>query len=293
MSDDHLQRLLLEQANVRCVVAHLDSVQAEVLRRGRYPDVLARLLGESLVVAALCSSGVKFEGRVSLQLRASGAVKLLMADCTDDGGLRGLARFDPDAMLAAREFSEIAQGGVLTMTVEPAGNGQMWQGIVPLAGDSMAEAIAGYFDQSEQLPTRVLLAVDETRAAGLLVQRLPGTPEDEDGWNRICRLLDTVKEHELLGTDSETLLHRLFHEETRRLFPARPLRFHCPCSRERVARVLRGLGAEELDAIVESQGEVEVSCEFCNDQYRFDPLDVGRILHSNLPEDGDDDVTVH
>ncbi|HKL54001.1 MAG TPA: Hsp33 family molecular chaperone HslO, partial [Wenzhouxiangellaceae bacterium] len=102
MSDDHLQRLLLEQANVRCVVAHLDSVQAEVLRRGRYPDALARLLGESLVVAALCSSGVKFEGRVSLQLRASGAVKLLMADCTDDGGLRGLARFDPDAMLAVR-----------------------------------------------------------------------------------------------------------------------------------------------------------------------------------------------
>lgn len=293
MSDDHLQRLLLEQANVRCVVAHLDSVQAEVLRRGRYPDALARLLGESLVVAALCSSGVKFEGRVSLQLRASGAVKLLMADCTDDGGLRGLARFDPDAMLAVSEFNEIAQGGVLTMTVEPAGNGRMWQGIVSLEGDSMAEAIAGYFDQSEQLPTRVLLAVDETRAAGLLVQRLPGAAEDEDGWNRVCRLLDTVKENELLATDSETLLHRLFHEESRRLYPARPLRFHCPCSRERVVRVLRGLGAEELDGIVESQGEVEVSCEFCNTQYQFDPLDVSRILHSDLPEDDDDKVTVH
>jgi len=293
MSDDHIQRLLLEQANVRCVVAHLDSVQAEVLRRGRYPDVLARLLGESLVVAALCSSGVKFEGRVSLQLRASGAVKLLMADCTDNGGVRGLARFDADAMLAVREFSEITQGGVLTMTVEPSGNGRMWQGIVPLQGNSMAEAISGYFDQSEQLPTRVILAVDEDRAAGLLVQRLPGTPEDDDGWNRVCRLLDTVKEKELLATASETLLHRLFHAETRRLFPARPLRFHCPCTRERVTRVLRGLGADELEAIVESRGEVEVSCEFCNEQYRFDPLDVSRILHSDLPEDDDDNATVH
>ncbi|MEX0915052.1 MAG: Hsp33 family molecular chaperone HslO, partial [Wenzhouxiangellaceae bacterium] len=172
MNDDHLQRLLLEQANVRCVVAHLDTVYSEVLQRGRYPDLLASLLGESLVVAALCSSGVKFEGRVSLQLRASGAVKLLMADCTDDGGLRGLARFDADALLAVREFSEIAQGGVLTMTVEPAGKGRMWQGIVPLEGNSMAEAIAGYFDQSEQLPTRVILAVNESRAAGLLLQRL-------------------------------------------------------------------------------------------------------------------------
>lgn len=293
MNDDHLQRLLLEQANVRCVVAHLDVVQAEVLKRGHYPDALAKLLGESLVVAALCSSGVKFEGRVSLQLRASGALKLLMADCTDDGGLRGLARFDPDGMLAAREFTEITQGGILTMTVEPSTNGRMWQGIVPLEGASMAEAIAGYFDQSEQLPTRVLLAVDESGAAGLLVQRLPGTAEDEDGWNRVCRLLDTVGEKELLTTDSETLLHRLFHEETRRLFPARPLRFHCPCSRERVSRVLRGLGSEELDEIVESQGEVEVSCEFCNEQYKFDPLDVSRILHSDLPEDGDDSATVH
>lgn len=293
MTDDHLQRLLLEQANVRCVVAHLDGVQAEVLRRGRYPDLLARWLGESLVVAALCSSGVKFEGRISLQLRTSGAVKLLMADCTDDGGVRGLARFDPDALLAAREFSEITRGGVLTMTVEPSRNGRMWQGIVPLEGESMAEAISGYFDQSEQLPTRVLLAVDEGRAAGLLVQRLPGTAEDPDGWNRVCRLLDTLGDNELLATDSETLLHRLFHAETRRLFPARPLRFHCPCSRERVARVLRGLGSEELDEIVESRGEVEVSCEFCNEQYRFDPLDVSRILRSDMSEDWDDDATVH
>jgi len=293
MIDDHLQRLLLEQANVRCVVAHLDSVYAEVLERGRYPDVLARLLGESLTVAALCSSGVKFEGRVSLQLRASGAVKLLMADCTDDGGLRGLARFDADALLAVRGFAEIAQGGVLTMTVEPSRKGQMWQGIVPLEGNSMAEAIAGYFDQSEQLPTRVLLAVDENRAAGMLVQRLPGDAEDDDGWNRACRLLETVGQQELLETDSETLLHRLFHEETRRLFPARPLQFYCPCSRERVANVLRGLGAEELDSIVEAEGEVDVSCEFCNQQYSFDPLDVRRILHSHLPEQNDDDATVH
>lgn len=293
MNRDHLQRLLLERANVRCVVVHIDETYDEVLRRGRYPDLLARTLGEALVVSALCSSGVKFEGRVSLQMRASGPLKLLMADCTDNGGIRGLARYDAESMLAARRFPELAEGGVLTMTVEPSGKGRMWQGVVPVEGVSLADAIAGYFDQSEQLPTRVRLAVSEGRAAGMLVQRMPGTADDEDGWNRACRLVETVTDSELLETDSETLLHRLFHEETRRLFPARELTFHCPCSRERVSRVLRGLGSEELDAIVETEGRVDVSCEFCNQQYRFDRLDVQRLLHSDFPEDGDGSETVH
>jgi molecular chaperone Hsp33 len=293
LSDDHLQRLLLEQANVRCVVAHVDDVYRTVLARGAYPDLLARTLGESLVVAALCSSGVKFEGRISLQLRASGPLKLLMADCTDAGGMRGLARFDADGLLGARDFTEMAQGGVLTMTVEPSGSGRMWQGIVPVEGAGMADAVAAYFDQSEQLPTRVVLAVTGQRAAGALVQRLPGEAADADGWNRVCKLLDTVGRDELLDTDAGTLMQRLFHEERRRLFPARPLHFHCPCSRERVARVLRGLGAGELDELVEAQGEVEVSCEFCNEQYRFDALDVQRVLHSELPEHDDGSGSVH
>lgn len=293
MSGDHLQRMLLEDANVRCVVVHLDEVYREVLARGHYPDRLAKLLGEALVVAALCSSGVKFRGRVSLQLRADTALKLLLADCTDDGGIRGLARCDAEALIGGASFSELTAGGILTMTIEPSDAGQMWQGIVPLTGDTMADAVADYFDRSEQLPTRVRLAVTDHGAAGVLLQRLPGSAEDSDGWRRACRLLDTLGAEELLATDAETVLHRLFHEENRRLFPARPLRFECPCSRQRVARMLRSLGRAELEDIVESSGEVEVNCEFCNQQYRFDRLDVGRLLASDLPEDEDGDVTVH
>jgi molecular chaperone Hsp33 len=293
LSQDHLQRVLLERANVRCVVAHLDEVYRTVLERGEYPDLLAQTLGETLVVAALCSSGVKFQGRISLQLRASGPLKLLMADCTDAGGMRALARFDADGLLGAHDFSTMAHGGVLTMTVEPSGSGRMWQGIVPVEGAGMAEAVAAYFDQSEQLPTRVVLAVTGRRAAGALVQRLPGEAADTDGWNRVCKLLDTVGGEELLSTDAGTLLQRLFHEERRRVFPARPLRFHCPCSRERVARVLRSLGATELDELIEAQGEVEVSCEFCNEQYRFDALDVQHVLHSELPDQDDGSGSVH
>jgi molecular chaperone Hsp33 len=187
----------------------------------------------------------------------------------------------------------MARGGVLTMTVEPTGSGRMWQGIVPVEGSGMADAVSAYFDQSEQLPTRVVLAVTGRRAAGALVQRMPGSAADADGWNRVCRLLDTVGHDELLDTDAETLMTRLFHEERRRLFPARPLQFHCPCSRERVARVLRGLGSDELDELIEAQGEVEVSCEFCNEQYRFDALDVQRVLHSELPERDDESGSIH
>lgn len=293
MNRDHLQRVLLERANVRCVVVHLDDAYREVLARGNYPERVAALLGEALVVAALCSSGVKFEGRVSLQLRASSALKLLMADCTETGGVRGLARFDTEALPGSAGFADLTRGGVLTMTVDPRDRGQMWQGIVPLVGDSMAEAVAAYFDQSEQLPTRVMLAVTGTSAAGVLIQRLPGTPADEDGWRRACRLLDTLDADELIGVDAPTLLHRLFHDETRRVFPARELGFYCPCSRERVAQVLRGLGEDELSEIIAAQGEVEVACEFCNQQYRFDRLDIDRLLRTSLPEPDDDDPTVH
>lgn len=291
MSQDQLQRVLLERANVRCVVAQLDQSCREILQRGHYPDRLARLLSEALVIAALCSSGVKFHGRISLQLRATGALRLLLADCTDAGGLRGLVRFDPAAMLAAPSFAEMTHGGVLTMTVEPADQSQVWQGIVPLTGASLSEAIAAYFEQSEQLATRVMLAVSDDAAAGILVQRLPGAADDEDGWRRVGHLLDSVTAEELLATDAETLLGRLFHEEDRRVFPARPLRFHCPCSRQRVARVLRSLGENELQAIIAERGEVEVACEFCNEQYRFDSLDIGGLLGGLFDAESDAELS--
>ncbi len=309
---DRLQRVLLEDANARCVVVHLERTLADVLARGAYPSPVRRLLAEALVVTALCSSGIKFHGRISLQLRSAGPLTLLMADCTDGGGLRGLVRIAPGASPAiddsanddpanddpandnpandnpaTGDLRELAEGGVLTMTLEPFGRGQTYQGIVPMEGGGMAEAIEGYFEQSEQLPTRILLAVDGTRAAGVLLQKLPGEAQDADGWNRAGTLLGTLSSDELLGLDAETLLHRLFHEESRRLFPARPLRFECPCTRERVASVLRGLGDDELREIVATQGEVDVDCQFCNQAYHFDRLDLERLLLIDDPETPD------
>ncbi|MDX1626075.1 MAG: Hsp33 family molecular chaperone HslO [Wenzhouxiangellaceae bacterium] len=292
MTGDHLQRVLLEEANARCVVVRVDEVFREVRERAALPAAVADLLGEALAVTALCSSGVKFQGRVSLQLRSGGPLKLLMADCTDDGGMRGLARTDEEAGLSATGFADLVRGGVLTMTIEPSGRGRTWQGIVPLEGESMREAIENYFAQSEQLPTRLLLAVDGKRAAGVLLQRMPGEGDDE-AWERVCHLLATLGPREMLSLDAETLLHRLFHEERRRLFPSRPLRFHCPCSRERVATVLRGLGREELESILAAEGEIEVHCEFCNQRYAFDEVDVRGLAQGSLPEMPDGGSTIH
>ncbi|MBY6205369.1 Hsp33 family molecular chaperone HslO [Halomonas denitrificans] len=283
-SGDHLQRVLLEDANARCVVVRLERTLADVLERGAYAPSIARLLAETLVVTALCSSGIKFRGRISLQLRSAGPLTLLMADCTDDGGLRGLARVNADPVPATADLRELAEDGVLTMTLEPSDRGQTYQGIVPMAGGGMASAIEGYFEQSEQLETRILLAVDGVRAAGVMLQKLPGDARDPDGWTRAGTLLETLAPGELLELDAETLLHRLFHEEQRRLFPARPLRFECPCTRERVASVLRGLGEDELREIVATQGEVDVDCQFCNQAYHFDRLDLERLLLSEDPE---------
>lgn len=286
MSTDQLQRLLLEDINARSVVVHLDRVIDEVLGRSHYPEPVAGLLSEALLVAALCSSGIKFSGRISVQLRSTGPLKLLLADCTHDGGLRGIARFDENDILGARTFRELTEGGVLTFTVEPGQRGQVWQGIVPLSGDGLAEAVAGYFDQSEQLPSLVRLSVAGRRAAGMLIQRMPGSDPESDDWNRLEHLMATVGDAELLATNSETMLQRLFHADRRRLFPARELRFHCPCTRERVATMLRGLGSRELETMIESQSEVEVSCEFCNELYVFDRLDIRGLLLSDLPDAG-------
>lgn len=293
MRADRIQRLLLEDLNARSVVVHLDGVVSEVLNRSHYPDAVARQLSKALVVAALCSSGIKFTGRISLQLRSTGPLKLLMADCTAEGGLRGIARFDDEAASGQRTFRELTEGGVLTLTLEPADQARVWQGVVPVDGNSLAASVTGYFHQSEQLPSRLRLAVSGDRAAGILIQQLPGRSGDADGWNRLEHLLATVTDSELLATDSETLFQRLFHAERRRLFPARPLHFHCPCNRERVSNVLRGLGAEELGALMQEQSVVEVSCEFCGEKYRFDRLDISGLLRSGISAGQDGGTTIH
>ena len=279
MSDsDLLQRFLLERAQLRGVLVRLTESWRQVRERADYPPAVADLLARVLTASALFTGNIKFEGSLSIQLKATGPLSLLFAECGHDGALRGLARWR-DAL--PHDFT-LTQAGdpLLAITIENAANGQRYQGIVPVDADDPAQLFARYFERSEQLPTRVLLAHDGERCAGLMLQQLPATSAgaDDDAWNRTGHLLATATAEELLGLDAERLLLRLFHEESVRLLSTQPLRFGCRCSRERVAGVLRTLGRDEALASIQDDGRIEVTCEFCNTRYHFDAIDIERIF---------------
>ncbi|GAB4170187.1 MAG: Hsp33 family molecular chaperone HslO [Wenzhouxiangellaceae bacterium] len=284
LTGDHLQRMLLERHNCRCVAVRLDQTVREVLARAHYPEAIAQLLAEALVLAALCSSGIKFSGRISLQLRGSGALRLLLADCTADGGLRGLARFDPHVLLGGTGFRELTDGGVLALMVEAGPGGRPWQGIVPIVGDTLADAVSAYFGQSEQLPTTIRVSVGREHAAGVLVQRLPGSNAPDDEWARIVDRVTHFDSSWMRGADAPRLLEYLFGTEDRRVFEPRGLRFECSCSRQKVERVLKSLGREELHSILQEQGEIRVDCEFCAERYRFGADEIDKLALA--PESG-------
>ncbi|MFP4207513.1 MAG: Hsp33 family molecular chaperone HslO [Wenzhouxiangella sp.] len=293
MYRDYLQRILFEETGARCVFVRLDKVIDEVLARGEYDAAEARLLGEALLLVALMSSGLKFSGRISLQVRGAGPLQLLLADCSDQGGLRGMLAWAEDLEQRpdpARLSACVGEKAVVSLTLDPADGGQRWQGIVPLEGDNLAAAVAAYFERSEQLPTRFALAMDDHRGSALMLQRMPDPTDDGEGWNRLEQLFNTTDREELLALDGETLMRRLFHEEARRVFPARELVFHCPCSRDRVSDVLIGLGEEELRAMAQADEPTEVRCQFCNERYLFDRLDLTALLHG---ESRPVDPTVH
>ena len=232
---------------MRGVRVHLDATWRQIRDRvatseqGPYPASIARLLGEATAAAALFTGHAKVDGRLSVQLRGHGALRTLFAECTAAGTLRGIAQFD-DEQPAPQGLADLGPDPILAITIEnPTPHGrdpQRYQGLVPLEGGTMRTAFEHYFLQSEQLPTRLLLAADDTSAAGLMLQKLPGDSGDADGWTRACALFDTLTAKELLELPRTTLLHRLFHEEAPELLADKPLRFGCSCSRERVEAML-------------------------------------------------------
>ena len=275
-----LSRFLLERSGLRGVHVRLDAAWQAIRGRADYPPSVASLLGEVCAATAMFTGHVKVDGRLSIQLRGTGALRTLFAECTSGGGLRGLARYEaplPEP-LDPRHFGEDA---MLAITIESTlGEGrepQRYQGLVALDADSLSEAFQGYFGQSEQLQTRILLAADGEHACGLILQQLPGSSEEPDAWPRAQALFDTLGPAELLATPAETLLYRLFHEEGVRLLAQTPLRFSCSCSRERVGGMLLSLGREEaFDSL--QDGRVEVICEFCGQHYHFDPVDLEQLF---------------
>ena len=279
---DNLQRFIFENAPIRGEIVHLDATWRAVLERRQYPPRVREVLGELMAAAALLTSTLKFDGRLIMQIQGKGPVNLLVVECTSDRTMRAIAQWQgeiPDAPLAA-----LVGDGRLAVTIDPLKGKERYQAIVALEGLTVAEAFENYFARSEQLATRLWLASDPQRAAGMLLQRLPDAePSDDDVWVRAVHLGSTITREELLALPVREIVHRLYHEEDIRLFSRMPVSFRCSCSRERVEAVLRMLGRDEIHSILDEQGAVSVDCEFCGSRYEFDRIDAEQLftaLHS-------------
>jgi molecular chaperone Hsp33 len=276
-----LQRLIFENAPVRGEIVQLDATWRAVLERHTYPPVLRNLLGELMAAAALLSATLKFSGSLVMQMQGSGAVKLLVVECNSDMTMRATAKWEGE--LAAAPLPDLLGEGRFVITIDPKEGGQTYQGIVSLDGDTVAEVLQNYMTQSEQLDTRLWLAGDGERAAGMLLQRLPGDDHgDEDAWNRAILLGATITQEELLHLPAVEIIRRLYHEEDIRVFESHPISFRCSCSRERVADMLRMLGYAEVQSILAERNGVEVGCEFCNRQYAFDRVDAEQLFAAEV-----------
>ncbi|MFP8967644.1 Hsp33 family molecular chaperone HslO [Pokkaliibacter sp. CJK22405] len=280
---DQIQRFLFDDISVRGAITGLQSTYQEVLSRDAYPRPVQTLLGQMLAACSLMSTVLKFEGRLVIQARTAGALRVVQAECSHLADLRGIARWDGDIADDLDPMMLLQEGGQMAITIEPE-KGRPYQGIVPLEGATLAECMQGYFNQSEQLPCRLFLAADGKDAAGMMLQAVPESSgptdvADLEDWERLTVLADTLTSKEMLELDNTTVLTRLFHEEQVRVFPVLDLRFHCDCSKERCSAALATLNAEDLNDAIQQDEELKVQCQFCNEEYVFDKADLEALQH--------------
>ena len=275
-NSDQSQRFLFEDHPIRGQHVSLDQSWQEIAQQGELEGRGLSLLGEALVVVALLVDTLKIEGSVTLQIRGTGPLELLVVEANSKHGVRGTARQVGEIDEQA-DLQQIFGSDVLVITIKAEG-AEPHQGIAPLRGINLSDALEYYFATSEQLPTHFCLACDAENASGMLIQKLPGKLTDDDAWDRVLHLASTVTDDELQRLALGELLHRLFNEETLRLFDSHTIKFSCSCSRERTAAMLLSLGKAEASEILETEGEISVSCEFCSTNYSFDQIDVDQVF---------------
>jgi molecular chaperone Hsp33 len=305
---DNLQKFMFENAGVRGELVELPGTWQQILSNQAYPPAVKTILGELLAASALLSSNLKFNGTMVMQIHGDGPVKLMVVECDADMNLRATAKLREGAQIAddagLTELIHAHGQGRFVITLDP--NDKMpgqhaYQGIVPLDGESVATVIENYMMRSEQLDTKIWLAADDNVARGMLLQKLPmtggyetdatSTPEakaehETEAWNRAMALGGTLKKEELLSTDIETLLHRLFWEETIRVFDLQHPRFLCNCSREKVGNMLKMLGEPEIKTAVSELGKLDINCDFCGKLYTFDQVDCTQLFVASTVLEG-------
>jgi molecular chaperone Hsp33 len=278
---DTRQRFLFDDTHIRGEITTLSESFKAIQQRQDYPPVITAILGEFLAAASLLSATLKFKGIVSIQAIGQGTITSIMAECSNNTQLRGIVRGDYQSIGDNENFKTLLGSATLAITIEPEGR-ERYQGLVPMDKDSLSECLEYYFDQSEQLSTKIKLTADQHTAAGVLIQEMPHSSNDEqarENWQHLSVLLESLKPEEQLELEHEEQLYRLFHEQKVRLFEPEKLQFFCSCSKARTAKMLVSLGADEVNQIIQEQGLIDVNCEFCDQHYQFDQSDIDEIFN--------------
>lgn len=284
--NDSLIRFLFEEHGVRGEWVHLShSLQQAKQHQTLVNEAVDSQLGQALAAVALLSAIIKFNGSMIMQMQSAGELKALVAQCSHDRKIRGLVRSEAEVN-ATNLKDMLGSTGRLVLTIEQE-NADPYQGIVGIEADNLAGILTAYFQQSEQLNTRLWLFANQTDAVGLFIQELPSTDQEEkdkEDWQRLQILADTVTEEEMLTLDCHTLLHRLFNQEAVRIYPAESVEFQCGCGRKKIAGTLLALGESELRSILQERDAIEVDCQFCGESYLFDKVDVENLLKNPLSD---------
>lgn len=279
MNSDTLFRFLFRDKHVRGEIVDLAHSLQHMLQGHDYPFPVKQLLAEMVAATSLLTATLKFEGEISVQLQGDGPVRYATVNGTDQQVFRGVARLQSE--IQGEGLRALVGEGYLLVTITPH-QGERYQGIIPLTGDSLKETIEAYFVQSEQLPTRVYLCTDvqsdKARAAGMLLQVLPvDQQKSHEEFAELVVLADTIKADELLNLPAAEVVHRLFHQEVVEAFPLQPVRFECGCSRLKCEAAILNLGAQAIQEHI-ADGQLDIQCEYCKTNYHFDPAHLQQLL---------------
>ena len=284
MAFDQLHRYLFNQGNVRGEMVRLQNSFQAILDSYSYPPVIQQLLGELMAAASLLTATLKFKGDIAIQIQGEGPLSYAVINGTHNQQLRGVARWDEALQTLPTEFSQLVEKGVLVITITPE-QGERYQGMVSLDKPTLAECIEGYFEQSEQLATKLILRTEinntPAKACGMFLQVLPTSSQTtqaaDTDFEHLSKLTETIKNEEMFNLPAEEILHRLYHQEEIELYPATQVVFKCSCSKDRSAAALTGVSKEELLNIVAKDGDLKMNCQYCNTEYSFDAIDIESI----------------
>ncbi len=284
---DQMHRYLFENHAVRGELVTVSRTWREIIAGHDYPEPVQTLLGELLVATSLMTATLKFDGDITVQLQGDGPLSLAVINGNNRQEMRGVARMQGE-IAPNSSLKEMTGNGYLVITITPT-EGERYQGVVGLEGDTIAACLEDYFMRSEQLPTRLFIHSGEhdgqQGAGGILLQVLPGQDAESDDFNHLTTLTETLKCEELLSLPANEVLWRLYHQEEVTLFDPQPVSFNCTCSRERCGEVLRSLPEEEVQQILQEDGQIDMHCDYCGNHYVFDSVDMAGIRKDSASAD--------